>query len=73
MKEFLLVISMWGNTGTEWEYIGNQIVLQEPMTEKQCQYIIQDSKWAQHYENEYYKMVVQCYPKECAGQESCTN
>tara|TARA_R110001592_G_scaffold20761_5_gene83844 strand:- start:4300 stop:4524 length:225 start_codon:yes stop_codon:yes gene_type:complete len=71
-KVFLLVISMWGNTGTEWEYIGNQIVLQEPMTEKQCQYIIKDDKWAATYENEYYMMKTQCYPKECAGQESCT-
>jgi|TARA_B100001094_G_scaffold130725_1_gene126557 hypothetical protein len=70
-KVFLLVISMWGNTGTEWEYIGNQIVLQEPMTEKQCLYIIQDDKWVATYENEYYMMKTQCYPKECAGKEKC--
>jgi len=46
MKEFMLVISMWGNTGTEWEYIGNQMVLQQPMTEAQCEYMIQDDQWA---------------------------
>jgi len=41
------------------------------MTEKQCLYIIQDDKWAATYENEYYMMKTQCYPKECAGKEKC--
>lgn len=71
MKEFMLVISMWGNTGSEWEYIGNQMVLQQPMTESQCEYMIQEDMWAASYENEYYMMVAQCYPKHCAGQETC--
>ena len=34
---YVLVISMWGNTGQNWQYIGNQIVLQQPMTLDQCE------------------------------------
>ena len=41
------------------------------MTEKQSQYIIQDDKWVATYENEYYMMKTQSYPKECAGKEKC--
>ena len=71
-KVFMLVISMWGNTGTEWEYIGNQMVLQQPMTKEQCEYMIADDQWATHYENEYYRMLPQCYPQHCAGKEKCS-
>ena len=41
MKEFVLVISMWGNTGEEWVYTGNQYIMQELFTEQQCQIIAQ--------------------------------
>ena len=34
IKEFILVISMWGQTATgNWEYIGNQYVYNIPMTQ----------------------------------------
>ena len=71
MKEFMLVISMWGNTGAQWEYIGNQIVLEQPLSEQQCQYMSDKKMWTEHYDNEFYKVLVQCYPKSCANKDSC--
>jgi len=71
MKEWFLVISMWGNTGEEWLYIGNQVVLDQAMTQPQCEYMVKAERWTPFYDNEYYKMVIQCYPKECQGKESC--
>jgi len=70
MKEWIMVISMWGNDGSMNHYIG-QLALQEPMTEKQCEYMLKDGRWAASYKNEYYSMQVHCYPKECAGKEKC--
>lgn len=61
---FLLVISMWGNTGTEWQYIGNQVVLRQPMTEEQCLYLLQDQMWEHFYVNEYYKVMIHCVPEK---------
>ena len=71
MKEFMLVISMWGHTGEEWQYIGNQVVLDQVMTKAQCEYMVEGDRWKAFYNNEYYKMVIQCYPKECQGKDSC--
>ena len=48
-KGFLLVITMWGNNGIDWEYIGNQIVLQQVMTEEQCVYLIDKDMWEPTY------------------------
>ena len=45
MKSFVVVISMWGNTGTEWVYTGNQYIMQELFTKEQCQQIVQSSNW----------------------------
>ena len=59
---FVLVISMWGNTGQEWKYIGNQVVLQQAMTQEQCEYLIRDEMWVAYYENPYYRLTAQCYP-----------
>ena len=70
-KGFLLVITMWGNNGIDWEYIGNQIVLQQVMTEEQCVYLIDKDMWEATYENKYYRMMAHCFPEECAGKESC--
>ena len=70
-KGFLLVISMWGNNGINWEYIGNQIVLQQVMTEEQCVYLIDKDMWEATYENKYYRMMAHCFPENCAGKESC--
>jgi len=61
---FVLVISMWGNTGQEWQYIGNQIILQQPMTEAQCEYLIDEQMWKAYYSNQYYKLTTHCYPEE---------
>ena len=70
-KGFLLVITMWGNNGIDWEYIGNQIVLQQVMTEEQCVYLIDKDMWEATYENKYYRMMAHCFPEDCAGKESC--
>lgn len=70
-KGFLLVITMWGNNGIDWEYIGNQIVLQQVMTKEQCVYLIDKDMWEATYENRYYRMMAHCFPEECAGKESC--
>ena len=71
MKEFILVISMWGaDTAGHDHYIG-QLALQQPMTQKQCEYMIDEKMWKSSYENEYYHMKGYCFPKECSGKESC--
>ena len=36
MKVFVLVISIWGNNGTDWVYTGNQYVSQEMYTQEEC-------------------------------------
>ncbi len=71
MEMFILVISMWGYTGTEWEYIGNQMSFQHPMTQEQCNRMVSETAWQKTYENEYYMMLPQCYPADCAGKSSC--
>ena len=52
MKEtlFILVITMWGNDATQWHYIGNQIALQQEMTEEQCLSLIDEDMWQASYE-----------------------
>ena len=35
-KLFVLVVSLWGNNGTDWIYIGNQYVLNEPIPIDRC-------------------------------------
>ena len=73
MKEFVLVISMWGHTGEsgDWEYRGNQMVLDQVMTRTQCEFMVVDGKWKTFYENQNYKMVKQCFPIDCQGKNSC--
>ena len=61
---YVLVISMWGYTGAEWHYIGNQIVLQQPMTFEQCEYLINENMWQAFYNNEHYKLMAHCHPEE---------
>ena len=68
MKEFILIISMWGSDGTTDHYIG-QIALQQSFSEKQCNMLIQEDMWASSYENEYYHMKGHFFPKGCAGKE----
>ena len=61
---FVLVISMWGNDGTEWHFIGNQITLQQQMTEEQCNYLINEDMGSARYENQYYRLMAHCVPVE---------
>jgi|TARA_B100000900_G_C20453380_1_gene664132 hypothetical protein len=73
MKEklFILVITMWGNDTHEWHYIGNQIALQQEMTEEQCLYLIDEDMWQASYDNEFYQMRAHCFPADCAGKKEC--
>ena len=70
MKEFILVISMWGNDGVTDHYIG-QMSLQQPMSEKQCHRMIERERWAASYDNKHYTMAMHCFPKDCAGKKKC--
>ena len=70
MKEFILVISMWGSDGVTDHYIG-QIALQQPFSEKQCHMLIEEDMWSSSYENEHYHMKGHCFPKEWSGKEKC--
>ena len=45
MEVFVLVVSIWGNNGTDWVYTGNQYVMKELFTEEQCQIIAHSSNW----------------------------
>ena len=45
MDIFVLVITIWGNNGTDWVYVGNQYVMKEQFTLEQCQMIARDSNW----------------------------
>ena len=56
-----LVISMWGNTGQEWQYIGNKVLLQQAMTLAQCEYLINEDMWLAYYVNAYYKIMIHCH------------
>ena len=42
MEVFLLVISMWGNDGKDWVFIGNQYINNNLMTLEQCEAIASD-------------------------------
>tara|TARA_R100001510_G_scaffold24594_1_gene21625 strand:- start:648 stop:890 length:243 start_codon:yes stop_codon:yes gene_type:complete len=68
---FIMVISMWGFDGNEWQYIGNQISLQQPMTQAQCEYLIDEDMWQVTYENHFYRMMAHCFPTDCAGKDKC--
>lgn len=64
MKEFLLVISMWGNNGTEWLYMGNQYIMQELFTKEQCMAIADKKNWKQVVNNKYYAVAFDCFHKD---------
>jgi len=61
MKTFVLVISMWGFNGSEWVYMGNQFVNNNPMSKSQCEALIADDQWTRHIENEYYSIQFDCF------------
>jgi hypothetical protein len=56
----VLVVTMWGNNGSTWEYIGNQYVHQQPMTLVECSEFIAPKNWEAFEDNEYYKIEVSC-------------
>ena len=64
MKEFLLVISMWGNDGSEWLYIGNQYIMQELFTKEQCDIIANNNNWQKSETNPYYGLQFDCFHKD---------
>ena len=64
MKSFVVVISMWGNTGTEWVYTGNQYIMQETFTQEQCNTIVDNANWKKYEENEYYGLQFDCFEKD---------
>jgi hypothetical protein len=60
---WVLVITMWGNNGIDWQPIG-QLVLKQPMLEQQCEWLLRNEMWEQFNNNQYYKMTVKCFPEE---------
>ena len=54
MKAFVLVISIWGNNGTDWVYTGNQYVSQEMYTQEECLNMADTSSWNKFRNNPYY-------------------
>ena len=54
---FIMIISMWGFDGYECQYIGNHAALQQPMTDSQCEYLIDEDMWEITYHNQYYKLM----------------
>lgn len=65
MNIFILVISIWGYTGTEWEYIGNQAVYQKPMTRVECKSVI--NNWKKFEDNEFYRISLDCISAKESG------
>ena len=63
-KIFVLVISVWGFTGDEWQYIGNQIVLNKDMTETQCEAMADN--WTRWEDNEYFTFSIECHEKDAS-------
>ncbi len=64
VKEFVLVISMWGNDGSAWQYIGNQYIMQETFTKEQCELLIEDENWGRVIDNKYYRLQFDCFHKD---------
>ena len=62
MKEFALVISMWGHTGVEGQFIDNQSILTEALSQEYCQFLSHEEM--RHHENQdkYYEILIKCYP-----------
>ena len=58
MKTFLIIMSLWGYDGTEWVYVGNQYVNQEPMTKEEC--LQETNNWIKYEDNEYYRLSIEC-------------
>ena len=59
---YMLIISLWGFTGSDWVYVGNQIVYQEPLTKQECE-TMADS-WTKFELNEFYILSIECHEKK---------
>ena len=64
MKTFVVVVSIWGNNGTDWVYTGNQYVMKNLFTEEQCHQIVDNSNWNKIRNNEYYDLQFDCFNEE---------
>jgi len=63
MIEFVMMLSMWGQTATgNWTYIGNQYVYNTPMTQEVCEKKINSKNWSIHQNNQYYRIQFDCMP-----------
>ena len=61
MKEFLMIISMWGQTATgDWTYIGNQYINNGLMTQAVCEEKIKRKNWSVIEKNQYYRVQFDC-------------
>jgi|TARA_B100000287_G_scaffold400950_1_gene420585 hypothetical protein len=58
---YVLIISLWGFTGVEWVYVGNQIVYNESMTKQECETMADN--WNKYELNEFYRMSIECHEK----------
>ena len=67
MKTYLLVIAMMGITEDDDRvYIGSQMVLNQEMTLEQCEFMLDEKLWSNHWDNEYYYMELSCHEKGTA-------
>lgn len=64
MEAFVLVLSIWGNNGSEWIYTGNQYIMSELMTEEKCLNLADVSNWNKIRQNEYYDLQFDCFHKD---------
>ena len=58
---YMLIIRLWGFTGSEWVYVGNQIVYQEPLTKQECE--VMAESWTKFELNEYYRISIECHER----------
>ena len=63
MREFVLVLTMWGHTGEggEWQFIGSQMTLNKSMPREQCEYMAHEDQWDESFDNEYYEIRRECF------------
>ena len=59
---YMLIISLWGFTGSDWVYVGNQIVYQEPLTKQECETMA--DRWTKFELNEFYRLSIECHEKK---------
>ena len=61
MKEFVMILSMWGQNVTgSWDYIGNQYIYNTPMTQEVGEKKISRKNWSIVQNNGYYRIQFDC-------------